>query len=54
MLKHAGFDAALAEKLAGDRRFDLPSLLHLVAGGCPPELAVRIVAPVDYSPETPG
>jgi hypothetical protein len=32
-----------------DPRRDLHALLELVAAGCPPELAVRILAPLDES-----
>ena len=44
-LLEAGFDAVLAELLAGDRRVDLHALLQLVDRGCPPALAARILAP---------
>jgi hypothetical protein len=37
--------------LARDERVDLHALLDLVQSGCPPELAVRILAPLD---DTPG
>jgi hypothetical protein len=43
-LVDSGFPVALAEEVAGDRRFDLHALVELVEGGCPPELAVRILA----------
>jgi hypothetical protein len=43
----AGFDAELAERLAGQDRVDLHALLELVDRGCPPDLAVRILAPLD-------
>jgi len=46
-LQRAGVDAALAEKLASDRRFDLHAVLELIDRGCPPELAARILAPLD-------
>jgi hypothetical protein len=46
-LREAGFDAGSAERLAQDTAFDLHALLELVDGGCPPELAARIVAPLD-------
>lgn len=45
-LLEAGFPAALAEAVASDPRFDLHALLQLTDRGCPPELAVRIVAPL--------
>ncbi len=46
-LAHAGFEAPLAEKLSSDRRFDLHAVLELIDRGCPPELAARILAPLD-------
>ena len=46
-LLQAGFPPALASRLARDGRYDLHALLSLVDRGCPPELAVRILAPVD-------
>jgi hypothetical protein len=33
--------------LAGDCGFDLHGLINLVEAGCPPHLAVRIMAPID-------
>jgi hypothetical protein len=46
-LVDSGFPAALAAELAGDRRFDLHALVELVERGCPPEIAVRIHAPLE-------
>ena len=46
-LRRAGFDARLAALLAADRRYDVDDLLALVARGCPPPLAARILAPED-------
>ena len=43
----AGFDALLALRLAYDQRWDLHGLLELRTRGCPPELAARILAPID-------
>jgi hypothetical protein len=43
----AGFDGLLALHLAHDLRWDLHGLLELRARGCPPELAARILAPID-------
>jgi hypothetical protein len=43
----AGFDALLALHIAHDQRWDLHELLALRARGCPPELAARILAPID-------
>jgi hypothetical protein len=46
-LVHAGFPPALATRLARDPRHDLHALIELAERGCPPELAARILAPVD-------
>jgi hypothetical protein len=46
-LQDAGFDAHLARTLARDCAYDLHAVLELVDRGCPPELAVRILAPLD-------
>ena len=49
-LSEAGVDRATAQRVAYDAAFDLPTLVDLVGlvdRGCPPELAVRIVAPLD-------
>ena len=43
----AGFQRELAESLAADGAVDLHALLELVDRGCPPELAARILAPLD-------
>ncbi|GAB3878494.1 hypothetical protein [Terrabacter terrigena] len=45
-LREVGFPVALAEALAR-QRVDLHALLQLVDAGCPPELAARILSPVD-------
>ena len=45
-LLEAGFPPAVADAVASDPRFDLHALLQLVDRGCPPELAVRILAPL--------
>ena len=42
-----GFDGELARKLAGDRAVDLHAVLELVDRGCPPDLAARILAPLE-------
>jgi hypothetical protein len=47
----AGFKHAVAKKLAADRRFDLHAALELVDRGCPPDLAARILAPIDGEEE---
>ena len=46
-LVDAGFPRGLALRLARDTRYDLHALIELVERGCPPELAVRILAPLD-------
>lgn len=52
-LERAGFAAPLADALARDAQTDIHALLELVDRGCTPELAARILAPVDYTPEWP-
>ncbi len=42
-----GFPLPLAAALAKDARYDLHALIELVERGCRPELAVRILAPLD-------
>jgi hypothetical protein len=46
-LAQAGFPAPLARQLSRDRQVDLHALIELVERGCPPRLAVRILAPLD-------
>jgi hypothetical protein len=46
----AGFPLPLAARLGGDARYDLHALIELVERGCRPELAVRILAPLDEGP----
>jgi hypothetical protein len=46
-LRGAGFEPALAARVADDDRLDLHALIELVERGCPPGLAVRILAPLD-------
>jgi hypothetical protein len=48
-LAHSGFPKALAVLLASDGRYDLHALIELVERGCPPTLAVRILAPLEAS-----
>ena len=40
-----GFPLPLATTLAHDPRYDLHALIELVERGCPPDVAVRILAP---------
>jgi hypothetical protein len=49
-LRDAGFSAHRAEALARDPAYDLHAVLRLVDLGCPAELAVRILAPLDREP----
>jgi hypothetical protein len=46
-LRSAGFHCELASRLARDPRWDVHTLIELVERGCPPPLAVRILAPLD-------
>jgi len=46
-LRRRGFGAELAGRVAGDARYDLHALLELLDRGCPPDLAERILAPLD-------
>jgi hypothetical protein len=46
-LLESGFPPPLARRLAHDASYDLHALIELVERGCPPELAARIVAPLD-------
>lgn len=50
-LVQAGLPRALATVVAHDERYDLHALLVLTDRGCDPELAVRILAPLDEDPE---
>jgi hypothetical protein len=43
----AGFEPDLSNAVAGDPRIDVHKLLELVDRGCPPDLAVRILAPLE-------
>jgi hypothetical protein len=46
-LVHSGFPRRLAARLATDARYDLHALIEFAERGCPPELAVRILAPLE-------
>ena len=46
-LAEAGFSLPLAARLALDGGYDLHALIELTERGCPPELAARILAPLD-------
>jgi|KBSMisStaDraftv2_1062788.scaffolds.fasta_scaffold5290471_2 hypothetical protein len=46
-LRVNGFPSGLAAEAAADERFDLHALIELTEQGCPPLLAVRILAPLE-------
>ena len=46
-LVDAGFPLSLSLELAATPGVDLHALLALLDRGCPPELAARILAPID-------
>ena len=46
-LVDSGFAFPLAARLAKDSRYDLHALIELVERGCAPDLAARILAPLD-------
>ena len=47
LLRDAGCPVTLAHALAQDRRYDLHELLELIDRGCRPELAARILTPLE-------
>jgi hypothetical protein len=53
LLRDAGFTQEIAERVARDRGYDLHALLDLVDRGCPPQHAVRILAPLDEDGVSP-
>jgi hypothetical protein len=46
-LVQTGFAPPLAAVIANDSRYDLHALIELVEQGCQPELAARILAPLE-------
>lgn len=46
-LTESGFSLPLAAEIANDARVDLHALIELVERGCPPDLAARILAPIE-------
>jgi hypothetical protein len=46
-LLRSGFPLAVAASVAEDDRYDLHRVVELVERGCAPELALRILAPLD-------
>ena len=51
-LRHSGFPCRLALHVAADPHYDLHALIELVEHGCQPQLAVRILAPLDATFES--
>ena len=49
-LLESGFPGPLATELAHAPNIDLHALIELTERGCPPELAARILAPLDDGP----
>jgi hypothetical protein len=49
-LLDAGVDERDAVRLGGGTAYDLHALLDLIDRGCPPSLAIRILAPLDAPP----
>jgi hypothetical protein len=46
-LVQSGLPLPLASRLAQDARYDLHALIELLERGCPPELAIQILAPLE-------
>ena len=46
-LRASGFPPPLAAEAAAEEALDLHALIELVEQGCPPQLAIRILAPID-------
>jgi hypothetical protein len=46
-LTGAGYGLPIADRIARDERWDLHLLIDLVERGCPPDLAARILEPLD-------
>jgi hypothetical protein len=46
-LSGSGFSPALAAAIASDPRYDLHLLIELVERGCRPDLAARILGPLE-------
>lgn len=46
-LVQSGLPLPLAARLAKDNRYDLHALIELLERGCPAELAIRILAPLE-------
>jgi hypothetical protein len=50
-LAEAGFSRSLAMRVANDPLYDLHALIDFVEQGCSPELAVRILGPLEQEPD---
>jgi hypothetical protein len=50
-LAETGFSLPLAAQVAIDARYDLHAVIELVERGCPPQLAARILAPLEREPD---
>jgi hypothetical protein len=46
-LVQTGVPPPLAARVAEDARYDLHALIELVERSCPPDLAIRILAPLE-------
>jgi hypothetical protein len=46
-LEQFGFPRSLAGRVARDERYDIQQLVELVQQGCAPDLAVRILSPLE-------
>jgi hypothetical protein len=46
-LAASGFPLPLASTIASEPDYDIHALIELVERGCPPDLAARILAPLD-------
>jgi hypothetical protein len=46
-LRHAGLDARTAAVIADEPGYDVDAIVALIRRGCPPRLALRILAPLD-------
>lgn len=46
-LREAGLPGAMAQAVAAEGSYDLHAVLELVDRGCPAQLAIRILAPLD-------
>jgi hypothetical protein len=50
VLRRAGMARHVARAVAADERYDVHQLSSLLEQGCPEQVALRIVAPVDELP----